>query len=395
VAIVALAYTVGGPEGAQAGPVAPPLEEANAAFAASAGGYGLSDPAVDALLAEAGGATSAWQPGGLAPVAFGVGAATAALSMNRGDEAGAIRLLRRAMQAPARLAFRGVRTVRDYASPAGGAVRVAVRHAPGQGTSYRVLGGGSQSALFIDDAHDAGPADDGSDLLATLTSRYDVAVLGTDRMAGRAATVVGLGDAGSVVATFWIDDATDVVLGRDLFDDGALVRTSHFDHVTISRSGFMPHLPPALNAPAAPALPTGYARTLGDDGWACPPRLAEGLSLTALGRIGASGRVVEAVYSDGISSATVFEQRGALDASDLAGYSRMTVGSSAVYVRAGVPSTWIWESAGTVYTLLSDAPPAQVEAIVAGLPHDDGDDSPVERVGAGLRRIGDFLSPVG
>jgi hypothetical protein len=44
--------------------------------------------------------------------------------------------------------------------------------------------------------------------------------------------------------------------------------------------------------------------------------------------------------------------------------------------------------------MLSDAPPAQVAAAVADLPHEPaGDGGPLGRIGVGLKRIGGFLDP--
>jgi hypothetical protein len=137
-----------------------------------------------------------------------------------------------------------------------------------------------------------------------------------------------------------------------------------------------------------------YAGVLGDEGWACPRHVGDGLTLTALGRVGATGEMVEAIYSDGISSASLFEQRGDLDRTALAGYRQVVVSDASVYVRNGLPSTWVWQSGDTVYTLLSDAPPAQVAAAIADLPHQDGESGDAfDRIGLGLRRIGGFFDP--
>jgi hypothetical protein len=398
IALVSAAYVVGAPQTASVGAVVPPVEEANAEFAASAGGYGLSDPAVDALLVSSLGATSAVGMGDLQPVAFGIGAATAVVTMRRGDDGAAIGLLRRAVRAPERFAYRGVRVVRDYTSAQRDAIRVAVDHVPDQGTSYRVLDhaetGEAVTGLFVDRLRTPQQQAAAARRVSLVAATYDVDVIAHDDLLGRPTTVVGVGRDGRMVASLWIDDATGVLLDRDLYDDGRLVRSSRFERLWIGRGGFLGHPPPEMPAVDSTSLPTRDAGALGDDGWACPRHVGYGLALTTLGRFGAGGDVVQAVYSDGISSASVFEQRGTLEGSTLDGYRQLAVGDAPVYVRNGLPSTWVWQSGETVYTMLSDAPPAQVAAAIADLPHDGTTSTgPLDRIGVGLERIGGALDP--
>jgi hypothetical protein len=395
IAFMSLAYVVGAPETASVAAVVPPVEEANAEFAANAGGYGLSDPAVDALLTTSIGTSDSTAVGELAPVAFGIGAAAAIATMRRGDDAAAISMLRRAVRAPDRVAYRGVRSVRDYTSPTVHQIRVAVDHVPRQGTSYRVLDGdGAGAALFIDRLRTRDARAAAAERISVLAETYDVGIVDHDEVLGRPATVVGVGDDGVLVASLWIDDETGVLLDRDLYDMGILVRSSRYESVEISHRGFLSHPPPEMQEPSGSTLPMRDAGVLGDQGWTCPRNVGAGLTLTALGRVGATGEVVEAIYSDGISSASLFEQRGSLDRTALAGYRQVVVSDAPVYVRNGLPSTWVWQSGDTVYTMLSDAPPAQVAAAVSDLPHVEGESSDaVDRIGLGLRRIGGFLDP--
>jgi hypothetical protein len=395
IAFVSLAYAVGAPHTASVAAVAPPVEEANAEFAANAGGYGLSDPAVDALLTKSVGLGNAGDSSDLTSIAFGIGAATAVATMRRGDDAAAIALLHRAVRAPDRVAYRGVRIVSDHTSAVAHEIRVSVDHVPRQGTSYRVLGGDRPgAALFIDGLSTPVAKAEALNRVSVLARTYDVGVVAHRQMLGRSATVVGVGDKGVLVASLWIDDATGVLLDRELYDNGALVRASRFETLQISSEGFLSHPPPELPEIDGADLSTRDAGVLDDEGWSCPKLVGDGLTLTALGLVGSSGELVEAVYSDGISSASLFEQHGSLDRAALAGYQQVVVGDAPVYVRNGLPSTWVWQSSDTVYTMLSDAPAAQIAAAIDDLPHEQVESAGgLDRVGRGLGRIGRFLDP--
>jgi hypothetical protein len=79
--------------------------------------------------------------------------------------------------------------------------------------------------------------------------------------------------------------------------------------------------------------------------------------------------VVDLGYSDGLSVVSVFEQHGHLPAK-LAGWEKTTVAGHVIYAAEPDQRSLTWSSRGMVYTVMADAPPQTVDAVVGALPHD-------------------------
>jgi sigma-E factor negative regulatory protein RseB len=101
---------------------------------------------------------------------------------------------------------------------------------------------------------------------------------------------------------------------------------------------------------------------------------------------------MHAAYSDGLSSVSIFEERGGLDTDALAGYHQVTSDDSSVWVQHGLPTVVVWHADDTVYTMVTDAPASTTAELVAALPHepDQGDGN---RLGRGLTKIGSSVVP--
>jgi hypothetical protein len=388
---------VGAPQQPPAAAVSPPIEEYAAEFAGSTGLAPLADPPVGGLastirpaLFAAGPATTS------APAGQGRGWAQApvvARPSDTGDDPQAVRLLHRAVEAAHTLAYAGVRNV--VSTDAGPATSLAlfVRHVPGQGTSFALAESDApaSAATFVAQREAANTGLE-EDSLRLLVGSYDIGRSGADLVAGRRATIVTASRGGVLSARFWIDEATGLLLRREVYDRGRLVRSSGFEHVTTSRPGFLPHLPPVLDAPPSTKLPLRELPVLNDDGWVCPRHLGVDFTLLSLQRLDPAGTVMHAAYTDGLSSVSVFEQRGTLDRSALAGFEPRHLGHGLVLVRAGLPTVSVWGSGGTVFTVVTDAPQSTFARLVADLPHarprtPDG----FGRVSTGLSRIGSFV----
>ena len=303
-----------------------------------------------------------------------------------------MRWLHRAASAPSEVAYSGVRRVAWYGEGGESAITLDVKHAPGQGTSYAVTSGSKATGTFFAQSEAASSSILGGEPVELLLDAYDVAVSGHDSVDGRSATVITAVRDGQVAAQFWIDSSTGLLLRRALYDDDQLIRVSELSDLETAGAGFMSHLPPELEAPVATKLSTSFASSLTDNGWACPPSLPSDFSLTLLHRLQGSHDVMHAAYSDGLSSVSIFEERGDLDTDALAGYRQVTSDDSSVWVQQGLPTVVVWEADDTVYTMVTDAPESTTAELVASLPHepDQGDGN---RLGRGLTKIGSSVVP--
>ena len=87
---------------------------------------------------------------------------------------------------------------------------------------------------------------------------------------------------------------------------------------------------------------------------------------------------IELLYSDGVFTVSVLEQRGDLDTSGMNGGTAVDVGgNSALRWSESGADVLVWERNGTVYTCVSDAPPDVIDAVVRGFTPDR---STVEKV---------------
>ncbi len=386
VAVLSLAYAVGGPADVTATRVTPPVDEYMADFAGDTGLAPLADPAADVLAAD---------PEPAAQVLSRPGSTTsdARPTGSTGTEARAERVLRRAMSAPDRFAYTGVREVDSFDAGAPTMLRLLVHHAPRQGTSFAVVDRpAGATATFVAQSEAVASGGLTSEPLQQLERAYDLSVASSSAsVLGRPATVVEASRGGAVEARFWIDNETGLLLRRQMYAGGRVVRSSAFTRLEVSRVGFLPHLPPELEAPSTTELAKASAPLLADDGWTCPPRLGR-FALTRLDRLETDADVMSASYSDGLSNVSVFEQRGSLISAAMPGLTRRTVRGTPVYVSLGLPTVAVWGSGGTVYTVVTDAPDQTASAVVADLPH--AGPAPVgagERLATGLKRLAGAL----
>lgn len=400
-AVLAIAYVVGAPAPAHPQAVQPPVEGFSAEFADDAGVAPLADPAV-------GGLTTAFQQvslsaGRQAPQptylqAPGLTAGSQPIQSEHGDDSRAVRLLHRAVLAPQRISYAGVRDVVSYAEGRDSTVQIAVQHSPTQGTSFDVRGAGMRrsEATFVaqTEAANNGLA---QQPLQLLVRSYDISIGGSGVVAGRDASVVVAARNGATAARFWIDDATGLLMRKETYDGGRLVRSTSFVKVHTAHHGFLQHLPPVLAAPPATPVSMDTATALNDEGWSCPLTLRGRFVLGSLHQLGTRADVMHASYSDGLSSIGLFEQRGSLDHSALPGFVARHYGAGTTYLRPGLPTVAVWDSDSTVYTLVTDAPASTVKAVVATLPHETPPErtSAIDRVENGLGRIGSFFDPMG
>jgi sigma-E factor negative regulatory protein RseB len=90
---------------------------------------------------------------------------------------------------------------------------------------------------------------------------------------------------------------------------------------------------------------------------------------------------------------SLFLQRGNL-ASQLAGWQKVTLEGRTFYAGKPDASSLTWSARGFVYTVLAEAPPQTVDAVVDTLPHD----SPPGfwgRLHHGFARLASWVNPFG
>jgi sigma-E factor negative regulatory protein RseB len=313
-------------------------------------------------------------------------------------------LLERAAAAQVATTYSGTQFVSAWSSDGATSQVLEVTHSPSEGTTWRAAGARAGAGQVV---HSAAKAADPSILgvgaVALMARHYSLAGAGTARVAGRQTDVVEARRPGagrsqpSVVARFWLDRASGLVLRREVYDPrGRVTRASAFVDVTVSAAG-----EPAR--PGTGAEGRAWAETLDDRalrrmrtyGWDCPDELPGPLPLVDARRGGPDAEIVHLSYADGIASISVFQQPGDLDRDHLPGYRRQDVAGGSVWVRAEVPRRVVWSAGGTVYTVVADAPERTVERAVdvlhAGASTRGGE--PMDRLGRGLDRVASWFNP--
>lgn len=313
------------------------------------------------------------------------------------DDPEALRLLARANTAERRVAYLG----RQFVSvrSRGGTARhlVELENIPGSGLVVEARGGSTTHAGLVSERTQ--PETDRAPLRAdgrTLLDRsYTLALAGTGRSVGRRTGIVEAVRAdGTPAARFWIDSRTGLLLRRELYDTGGeLTRASGFVELRVGETSFSARLPRSLSSSRSSVVPASSYRELAERGWhCCRPALAGPFRLTEVRR---SGRSLQLSYSDGLASASVFQRRGRLDPSALAGFETERVGDGEVHARYGLTSVAVWSSGGLVYTVVADTPDS-LRTVVSRLPHGapppEAEDGLGHRLDRGMNRMVSWLT---
>lgn len=402
-AVLSVAYAVGAPHEPVSTLVSPPIEDYTAQFARDSSRAALADPAVSTFTRSG---ESDAEPYLLAPADGGSPADAYAANQSIQwaatsvvDDPRAVALLRSAVAAPQTSAYRGTRSISVADEDELVTMHVEVDHVPGQGTSFHLGGLPDSSASFVEAA--GATLDRLSDAsLEHLLDTFDVSVGPSTLLLGRATGVIEARREGQLAARFWVDEASGLLVRRDLYDVGRLVRSSQFLSLQVTPHAFLSHLPPEVSAPTVTALSMQVSPVLQDEGWTCPETLPGGGSLTSLRRLEGVDEGVQATYTDGLVTTSIFEQKGGLDphsADVLAqGFGRTRLSGSTLYLRSGLPTVAVWQSGEVTYTVVTDAVPSAVEDVLSALPHEPVPDEPNgSRLRTGLGRMWALLDPTG
>ncbi|MEV6416593.1 sigma-E factor regulatory protein RseB domain-containing protein [Kribbella sp. NPDC051718] len=340
---------------------------------------------------------------GTALIGFGLpmpAAATPVPVAQREDNPNAVAWLERAAAAPDHVSYHGTQIITSWGSQGSSSAMLDIVHAASQGSEISVVGSSASpgAKAFVQRAsHAVGPTVDGGPL-SLLKATYELAYKCCTDTIGRAAVLIeALRGDQTLAARFWIDQATGLLLQRQLFsDDGkTLVRATVFTDLEVEQSEFIGHLPPMAPG-SVEAVGMGSVDGLRSQGWTCSPVLPASLQLYDVHQDQAT-KSLQFSYSDGLFNVSLFEQRGELDPAAVAGYTASTTPEGArVYQRYGMPSYVVWSSGGIVYTMVGDLPFETLGKVVAAFPHVPPPNvTAVQRMGTGLAKIASWLTPMG
>jgi negative regulator of sigma E activity len=359
-----------------------PTEEAQTAFTSSLGQFPLASDALNAVMLIDSRDLSV----NLSPRLEGPSVATGTTLTAAEAQA----MMQRAADAAHSVSYSGRQSFLAHRN--GGAIvaQIDVDARAGQGSQVMVNNQTGQQLLprFTPALISSRVVDD--ELLDLLERNYRLSGTRGSSVAKRNATVVAAtrGDSHSVAARWWIDDATGIVLWQETYGRSGSVDVSFgFTSVTVSRGhSILQHLPPRLAVPrTSTSLTISSAAELNASGWSCFRNLA-GLSLVRI-RSDRAGNpdTVHLVYSDGLSTVSVFQQRGQLTAVPEGSDWDDALGA---HVRRGASGVATWQSGETVFTVVTDGSPGLLTETVRSLPHDRAmTQTTLDRIKAGWARI--------
>ncbi len=290
------------------------------------------------------------------------------------DPAGAVTLLRQAAAAAGTVSVAGRAQIQVRTGSGTTSAVVDVDDEPGRGIrlSLPERPGTPPASLLI-----APPASipGGPDLVGMLARAYGLSGRQGATVAGRRATLIQASRHGRVVARWWIDDATKVLLWQESDDGSAAFHLSTgFSSVRIGAGENQPFTTSLTVAtprsvwpgPGRLAVAPDTAARLTTSGWACADHLA-GLELLRLGLDTPSDPgTVTAVYGDGLRTVVVQQQRARLDAGPTGARWDPTLKAW----RHDGPVRWAtWESGDTVVTVTTQGPAALLVEAASSLPH--------------------------
>lgn len=220
-----------------------------------------------------------------------------------------------------------------------------------------------------------------------LSDKYEVAVGSTEQIMDRRCVRldVRIATTGELREQVWIDDASGVFLRRETYSSGERARTVAYLSLDLDGPSPQATSTPGPITVSSPAQ-LGALRTAG---WSLPTELARGYTLEATSvHSSTPGMPLQAIYSDGLYTVSLFVQPGQPDLSalptDMAQVAELT--DRRAYAMSGLPAGIVWGSEHHTLTMLGDAPRDDLLAIATALPA-DRPTSPSARFGRGMRRV--------
>jgi negative regulator of sigma E activity len=196
--------------------------------------------------------------------------------------------------------------------------------------------------------------------LPSPSSHWDLSTAAGQTVAGRRTTVVvATRPDGTPAQRLFVDDATGLLLGREVLGpSGRVERSVVFVDIEIGNGAASVAAPrvDTEQAPRLSSLPSGYRA----------PSSTRGYDLVTRSR---HPDGVLLFYSDGLFTVSVFEQQGELNWGALpnGGTTGELAGTRTRAYREPSGNVLVWERDGIVYTCVSDAPSDVFTAMVDGL----------------------------
>ena len=245
--------------------------------------------------------------------------------------------------------------------------------------------------------------------LDRVAAKYNVDIVKGERLLDRPCTRLEITreSDGELVERLWMDRATGLLLRRDTFNGEDMPlrmvaylkldlepnkRRSVRDGVGATR-GQRPSQE-RMNQEVTEVDEDGRA-ALREGGWHVPEQLpgdyvTEGSFAVNAGE----SQPLQTVYSDGLYTVSLFEQRGDLSVASLPPGAEITsdFGFPAYTWRGAVPRRVVWQAGNTTFSLVGDAPPAELRAMAAELPRPEPDRF-FDRIQRGFGRLWSWVSP--
>jgi sigma-E factor negative regulatory protein RseB len=242
--------------------------------------------------------------------------------------------------------------------------------------------------------------------LDRLAAKYDVEVLPSEPLLDRPCSRLQIlrESDGELVERLWIDDASGLLLRRETFDgaDNPLRMVAYLKLDLRPKGRDVSVRPTRGQRPSQQRQqqevtevdPVGRA-ALRDAGWTLPDDLpgefvTEGSFVVQAGQ----SQPLQTVYSDGLYTVSLFEQPGSLDTDALPEGAQLNeaYGFPAYVWPGAVPTRVVWEAGGTTWSLVGDAPPDEMAAMLASLPQPQREGF-TDRIRRGLGRLWSWVSP--
>lgn len=327
-----------------------------------------------------------------------------------------------------RLDYSGTQFVTIFGEPDTVTAIADLSHVAGKGTTLKLHATADSAAreVFEPDTIDDTWAELGTSLGASTTPfsalgllgrNYASSVVGSGEAAGRDVVILELKrHTGELAAKMWLDEKTALPLRREIYDQsGRLARlTGYLDFAVNERTPDRTRTVADVSALGAGELMSGEGvAQWRANGWALPDslgslQLVEVRKRTAADTASAiasdaedsedaeeapGAEVLHLVYSDGLSTVSVFEQAGRFDASE--GWSKRKLAGHQVWAMGGMPGAIAWSAKGKVYTVVADAGAPELETVIAGLPARKTHKGILNRLHRGADRVGSWLNPFG